>query len=154
VSVYYLDTSALVKRYVEEPGSDRVRSICDPSSGPVLVASHLAIAEMISALTRQVREGALVTPDYVRLRDAFRHDCLHQYAILPVSEDIVDHACRMLEQHTLRALDAIHLATALAAHRSFTTGGLPDLAFVAADTRLLQAAAAEGLEVENPSLNE
>lgn len=150
MSAYYLDTSALVKRYVDEQGSTWTRAICDPTGNAVLVTSLLLVAELTSALNRRVREGTILTHDYEGLRDAFRRDCIHDYQILPISNAVVGLACELLERHRLRASDALHLATALTVHRLFTDLGLPGPVFVGADARLLDAAQTEGLDTKNP----
>jgi predicted nucleic acid-binding protein len=152
VTTYYLDTSALVKRYVDEAGSTWMRDICDPSGDPVLVTSVLLIAELTSALNRRLREESILAHDYERLRDAFRRDCLREYEILPISDTVVELACELLERHPLRASDALHLATSLTAHRLFANVGLPSPVFIGADARLLDAAVTEGLGIGNPNL--
>jgi hypothetical protein len=63
----------------------------------------------------------------------------------------VDLSCDLLERHPLRASDAIHLATALTSNQLLSNGDLPALTFLCADDRLLDAAMAEGLGVDNPN---
>jgi len=69
VSNYYLDTSALVKRYIDETGSAWLRALVDPALSPVLVVSQLLIVEMASAFNRRLREGTVNRGDYTRMRD-------------------------------------------------------------------------------------
>jgi predicted nucleic acid-binding protein len=85
--------------------------------------------------------------------DAFRDDCLTAYQVLPTNETIVDLACELLERHPFRASDAIHLATALTSNRLLLDSGLAALTFLCDDARLLKAAIAEGLGVDNPNLH-
>ncbi len=151
MSSYYLDASALVKRYVDETGSDWLRAIVDPAQSPLLFTSHMTIVEVISAFARRVREGSLTLGEFATLRDAFRSDCLSEYQIMPPSVAVIDLACTLLERHSLRAYDAVHLATALSAQRFLTQRNLPGLTFVCADDRLNNAATAEGLAVDNPN---
>lgn len=61
VNVYYLDTSALVKQYVDEIGSAQIRELM-ASESAVFILSQLLIIEMISAFSRRLRQGD-VTPD-------------------------------------------------------------------------------------------
>jgi len=56
VTVYYLDTSALVKQYVDETGSTWLRNLV-ASGSVVLLISHILVVEMISAFNRRLREG-------------------------------------------------------------------------------------------------
>lgn len=61
-------------------------------------------------------------------------------------------ACDLLERHPLRAYDAVQLASALESNQLFLTDAAITLTFVSADQRLLTAAIAEGLAVEDPNL--
>ena len=73
-----------------------------------------------------------------------------RYQVITITQAIVDHACRILQAHPLRAADAIHLACALTIRRIAQEQGLPPPSFVVADTALLAAATAEGFVVDNP----
>lgn len=149
--IYYLDTSALVKRYVDEIGSDWLRATTDPAQSPLLFTSRMTIVETISAFARRVREDSLALAEFAALRDTFRNDCLNQYQIMPPTVTVIDLACALLERHSLRAYDALHLATALGAQQFLAQRNLPGLTFLCADDRLNNAATAEGLAVDNPN---
>lgn len=151
MTTYYLDTSALVKRYVDETGSRWLRALLDAPPRPSVVLVHLVIVEMTSALVRRVREGVVSAPEYIQAQNAFRADCLSQYDLVTAVDDIIDQANRLLEKHPLRAYDAIHLAAAVASNRALLADDLAPLVFVSADDRLNQAASAEGLTVDNPN---
>ena len=153
MTTYYVDTSALAKQYIDEIGSDWVRGVLGRSPPPAVIVVHLATVEMTSALARRRREGILTQAEYARIRDAFRSDCLSQYDIVAVSSSIVDEANRLLERYPLRAYDAVHLAPAVVSNRHLLADGLDPLVFLSADDRLNDAAAAEGLPVENPDLH-
>ena len=129
----YLDTSAIVKYYVDEPGSTWLRAQIDAADLPV--TSLLALVEAVSAFNRRVREGRLTLSEYRRLRDVFREDVQALFGVIPLQISIVDSAGRLLERHPLRSYDAIHLATALAVQQSFRRHDLPSLVFVSADDR-------------------
>jgi predicted nucleic acid-binding protein len=154
VSVYFLDTSALVKRYIDETGSHWLRATVDPALSPFLVISQLLVVEVHSALNRRLREGTISQDDCTRTKQAFQGDCQNEYNLIPMSGAIVDLACGLLERHPLRASDAIHLATALTSNRLLSDHGLPALAFLCADDRLLDAATTEGLATDNPSYHQ
>jgi hypothetical protein len=83
VSHYYLDASALVKRYVDEVGSDWLRATIAPAQPPLLFTSRMAIVEVISAFARRAREGSLSSEEFATARDAFQSDCLNEYQIMP-----------------------------------------------------------------------
>lgn len=151
MTTYYLDTSALVKRYIDELGSDWLRAMLGAQPLPTIVIVHLVIVEVTSALTRRMREGALSLVNYTRVQDAFRSDCLHEYEIVTAVGDIIDQANLLLERHPLRAYDAVHLATAIVANQQLLANNLAPLTFLSADDHLNDAAYAEGLMVDNPS---
>ncbi|GAB4549644.1 MAG: type II toxin-antitoxin system VapC family toxin [Anaerolineae bacterium] len=151
MSHHYLDASALVKRYVDEAGSHWLRAIVASPEPPLLFTSRMTIVEVISAFAHRVREGSLTPDEFAALHDAFRSDCLNEYRIMPPTVQVVDLACSLLERHSLRAYDAVHLATALGAQGFLAERGYPPLTFVSADEGLNQAASAEGLAVDNPS---
>jgi len=150
MTTYYADTSALVKRYVNEPGSPWLRAQFDPATAPLIMISHLTLAEISSAFNRRVREGALTPDEQARLRLAFRADCLTDYQLLPISQAIIDLSSDLLDRHPLRTLDAIQLATGLTAQRLLMARNLAAPIFVSADDRLLSVAAAVGLLTDNP----
>jgi predicted nucleic acid-binding protein len=145
---YYLDTSAALKLYVDEPGSNWLRT--QVSSVTALLSCWLLVIEITSAFNRRVREGSLDLRDYARIRDIFREDCRTLYQIIPLTNAVVDRACELLERHPLRSYDAAHLAAALVAKESMQRRALPSLIFLSADDRLNDIALAEGLAVINP----
>lgn len=148
---YYLDTSALLKRYLNEVGSDWLRRTIAPAHEVVIVATQLLIIEVISAFNRRVREETVTTHDYARLSGRFRDDCRNLYQLIALDDTIMNLACALLEHHPLRAYDAVHLATALSVNRWLVEADETGLTFLSADARLNQAAATEGLVVDNPN---
>ncbi len=146
---YYLDTSAMLKQYVNEIGSDWQRRTL--SRDAVIVATQLLIVEVASALNRRVREGTVDHHDYARLSGRFRDDCRDVYQLVVLDDAIVNMAYALLERHPLRAYDAVHLATAIAVNRWLVDTGEVALTFLCADNRLLAAASAEGLAIDNPN---
>jgi predicted nucleic acid-binding protein len=78
MSGYYLDASALVKRYVDETGSDWLRATMAPAQHFLLFTSRMVIVEVISAFARRIRDGSLTPGEFTVVRDAFRFDCLNE----------------------------------------------------------------------------
>ena len=146
MSRYYL-----VKRYANEPGSDWLHATIVSVPSPLLFTSRMTIVEVISAFTRRVRDGSLTPAEFATAQDAFRGDCLNEYQIMPPAMSIIDQACVLLGQHSLRAYDAVHLASALGAQQFLVARNYPPLTFLSADDRLNNAATAEGLIVDNPN---
>jgi predicted nucleic acid-binding protein len=108
--ILYLDTSAVVKRYIIEVGSDAVR---DWMRTAEFVATNLTTrAETVAALARAVRMKALRQKDALNLIDIFRADW-PDYWRLPITEGVVSRADELAWQYNLRGSDAMHLASAL-----------------------------------------
>jgi uncharacterized protein len=151
MSAYYLDTSALVKRYARETGTIWISALADPTRGHSLFTVRLSGPEMIAALFRKVRVGELPQSVAVHLAQDFRRDWTQQYQILEVDATISERAMALAEKHALRGYDAVHLATGLVLHELRRAQQFPDLIFLAADGDLLYAAEAEGLTTDNPN---
>ncbi len=151
MTTYYLDTSALIKRYVDEVGSGWLRAMLNVQPSPSIVVVHLIIVEVTSALTRRTREGTLTPAEYAQVQNVFRSDCLHEYEIVTAVGGVIDQANRLLERHPLRAYDAVHLATAVVTNQRLIANNLAPLIFLSADARLNKVASAEGLTVDNPN---
>lgn len=131
----FFDTSALTKRYVEEDGSEQVRALC--AEADALGVSVLVVPELTSTLCRLVREGRLSSQDYQSLKSAVQAD-LSDAELCDLSQDVFEQTIRCLESHPLRALDALHVGSALVYQPDF---------FVSADRRQAEAAGHEGLAV-------
>ena len=134
----FFDTSALLKTYVVERGSDFAKQL-------ILDASKIAVSvlvepELISSLNRLRREGLLVDSDYAQMRSVILND-LDTFEVVPLSRSIVDGANTLLERHNLRGADAIHLASAVFCRAEN---------FVTSDKRLRIAAASAGFVVVDP----
>jgi len=153
MAAMYVDTSALVKRYVAEVGSAWVRRALARPVHQVIYTAALTQAEVISALQRLVREGRVDTVQAQRLTQRVTRHFARPYQVLRITRPIVTQACAALEAHPLRAYDAVHLACALTVRRLTQQHGLPPPLFVAADDALLAAAVAEGFAVDNPLLH-
>jgi predicted nucleic acid-binding protein len=141
----------LVKRQLPELGSAWFRTLSAPSSRNSITTVRLSLVEVISALNRRVREGTLSAQDYPLVRDDFLARARRRYRIVTLTAALFDQACDLLERHPLRTYDALHLAAALIVNVQAVTAGQPPLTFLAADTRLLAAARAEGLVTDNPN---
>ena len=137
---YYADSSALVQRHIEEGGSVWVRTHLIVSPAALIVTSDISVVEIFSALNRRVREGPLTPTTYQTLRADVVNLCATTYQCIELSLAIHDRAAGLLEQHALRAFDAIQLASALSAHEAIANTNAGLLTFVSADQRLLDAA--------------
>jgi predicted nucleic acid-binding protein len=135
----FLDSSAFAKRYVAENGSDKVLALCQESEA--LIVSVICLPELISTLSRLVREKRLTKAEYRKLKADVMAD-LADIDICQITPDVLVSVVLLLESNALRALDAVHVGCALAVK--------PD-AFVSADHRQLVAARKAGLKVVDVS---
>jgi len=138
--ICYFDSSALVKKYTLEVGSERVAEIWE--SGDLPTMSAIGYAEILGALGRRLREGALSGAGFREVVRTFKDDWQH-IDVLGVSAGLNETIDRIVQRHPLRGLDAIHLASALHVREESSERVL----FVCGDRRLLAAARAEGLTV-------
>lgn len=148
---YYLDTSALVKRYALETGTDWITALIDSAKAYDLYTVRLTGPEMIAALFRKARVRELPYVVAIHLARDFRNDWKWRYNIVEINAAISDQAMILAEKHNLRGYDVVHLAAALLLQQSRRTTHLPDLVFLAADNDLLRAAEVEGLRTDNPN---
>ena len=130
------DTSALYKRYDAEPGHDRVMAISDDADD-IVVAPHCKI-EIASALNRQRHDGKLTLADYTRILAVVQRD-FGGFTCQALGPPVEMLALAAMESARLRAMDALHIATAQHAQ--------VDL-FVTADRRQASVARAVGLTTE------
>jgi predicted nucleic acid-binding protein len=131
-----MDTSALFKRYNEERGSERVRVVSEMAR-TMVVAAHCK-AEITSAINRQRHDGLVPADDYLRIMAEVQQD-FGSFDRVELDRRVEALAIAAMERGRLRAMDALHIATAQAA-------GV-DL-FVTADRRQANAAQAAGLKTE------
>ncbi len=139
--ILFLDTSALVKLYIAEPGSEAMRSRV---SDQLIAVSQLAYAEAHATFARRRREDLLTADEFQLLIDNFEHDWQTTLQI-PVSEQVLPLVPDLCRDHLLRGADALQLAAALMVHRQGV-----EVHFATNDQRLLDAAEAEGLTVFDP----
>lgn len=147
---FYLDSSALVKRYSAERGTAWVVSLTNPATGHALCTVWLTRVEMVSALHRKVRTGEVAPADAQRAEARFAADWRRQYRVMEVTAGIVEHAALLARQYPLRGYDAVHLAAAIALDAQFQAVG-ERVVLVSADQGQLRAAVSEGMVVEDPN---
>jgi predicted nucleic acid-binding protein len=148
-AAYYLDSSALVKRYVIETGTIWIRALC-AGEEQVQAVANIGLVEIAAALSGKQRGGFLTSQDCDQLLAELVQDTQEGYLLISVDEVIIHRAIALTRQHKLRGYDAVHLACALALQQILAASEGPTLIFVAADGDLLKAAAAEGLATDNP----
>jgi len=135
----FLDTSAFAKRYVAGHGSEQVIALCQKADS--LIVSVICLPELVSTLSRLVREKKLSKANYRKLKAEALAD-LADVDVCQITSQVLVSIVSLLESHPLRALDALHVACALAVG--------PDV-FVSADRRQLSAARKAGLKIVDVS---
>ncbi|GAB4184122.1 MAG: type II toxin-antitoxin system VapC family toxin [Coleofasciculaceae cyanobacterium] len=151
VSAYFLDSSALVKRYVPETGSAWIQAIANAATGNLLIISRITWVEVLSALARRQREGSLSATDVHLIIQRFRYDLNHQYQVVELDRTVMENAGQLVNQYPLRAYDAVQLASVLRIQPTFATATSTSLVFLTADDRLLTIAQTAGLLTDNPN---
>ncbi len=142
----YLDTSALVKLYVEEEGTEQVVQATKDAANDRIIVVDLAPLEARSAIRRREREGDISAADADRVLRQIENDCSMSFLMQPSTSAVMEEAARLIDHYPLRAYDALQLAGCLVAR-----DGMPGpVTFVCADMRLCDAARHEGLEALNP----
>lgn len=130
----YVDSSALVKRYVLEPDSDAARRLL-ASDVDWVTAGH-TVVEVRRTLSLRLADAAA---SLTQAQTSFERDWAHLH-VVSLDEDTCARAADIAEVTGARTLDALHLA---AAHRA----GAPALRIVTFDTRMAQAARGLGWSV-------
>lgn len=148
--IYFLDSSAHVKRYVTETGSAWVQNLTDPGSGNTLIVARITWVEVLSALSRLQRMQHLAPQDVTTAVGAFRFDWKTQYQVVELASSVTQHAGQLVQNHVLRAYDAVQLASALSLAPEFANLTPNPFAFISADDKLLTTAQAEGLAIADP----
>ena len=147
----YLDTTALVKLYGSEPGSEWLRGLMLGPDAPAVLISRLALVEATCALARLGTQGELSAADRAQVLLALEHDAAHRFIVLDMLTRVMQTAQGLANRHPLRTPGSIQLATAWLANREIVQAGLPPLTFLCADSALLEVARTEGLVVDDPS---
>jgi uncharacterized protein len=131
------DSSAFAKRYVLENGSQALDHLLQRASQ--LALCTIVVPEIISGLNRRRREQLLSSDDYRIIKRNLMED-VHDAIVLQITPSVISHSVRLLENNTLRAMDALHIACALEWQAEL---------FASADRRQLNAAQNAGLLTEH-----
>lgn len=151
MAAYFLDSSAIVKRYVPEKGQSFVISICDPTQQHDLYISQIALVEVVASMCRRTREKNLTVADRDRLIETFRLESRKAYAFQLITNALLTSAGNLCHQYKLRAYDAVQLAGVIRLRDKALANHAPSPIFVCSDNTLVDIALAERLAVENPN---
>lgn len=132
----YLDTSAFLKLFLDEPESRQVSQIIQNAA--TLFASRLVLTEARISLARYERVGRIKTPHYEAAMEAVADFWNREIEELELNTAVLKEAERQGALNTLGTLDAIHLATAKLARKTLPRGAV--MGFLTFDQQLLAAA--------------
>lgn len=133
----FFDSSAFVKRYIEEKGSQLVDDICYKATEVCL--SVICVPEIISALNRRLREKGLSHQNYLTIKQHLLDD-VRDAVIINLTSSVIRNSTKLLESSQLRAMDALHIACALVWNADL---------FVSSDNQQLSAANKAGLKIQS-----
>jgi predicted nucleic acid-binding protein len=150
VTAYFFDSSAIVKRYVVEPGTKWVRRLTRRGKPEPIYLVRITTVEVTSAVARRRQGGSLTVAKASSILSRFRHHVAGRYLMVEVTPVLLADAARLANLHVLRAYDAVQLAAAMEVNRRWQAAGLGSVTLVSADKALNDAALAEGMTVEDP----
>ena len=155
MALYFLDSSAIMKRYFQEPGHEWIEMLHDPGQGHGFYIAQASLVEVVASICRKAREQNMPHEERDTIIDDFRRDVQNAYNVWVVDDSLYTAAGDLCRSHQLRAYDAIQLACALAVREDVLVAHPPDseppdYIFVSADLRLLTIARSEGFRSENP----
>ena len=139
----YFDSSALVKRYLKEKGTDVVLSLT--AQEEFVATSKLAYPELLSAFMRKRRAGELGEEPLQSVWDRLDADWPELF-IIEMHDELLPIVKSLIGKYPLKGADSIHLASALWLESTTRT----EVTFVASDVNLLNAATIENLKILNP----
>jgi predicted nucleic acid-binding protein len=147
-ALYYLETSALVKLYVREPGTDRLLWLTRPELNHRFALLAIAPVEFRSAIRRRQRAGDIEKRVAVEIINRFTQHIETMFIQQALSEAVLDTASGLIDRYPLRAYDAVQLAGCLVLK---AMSGKEGPIFVCSDHPLLEAAESERLPLLDPT---
>jgi predicted nucleic acid-binding protein len=151
MAAYFLDTSALVKRYAAETGTSWVTGLISPAAGNLILVARITGVETVAAIARK-RKGDLLSPaDAATALTTVRQELGGLFLVVEVTATLLTAATDLADKHALRGYDAVQLAAALDASSERQRLNLTPLMLITGDKELLAAGAAEGLTVDDPN---
>jgi hypothetical protein len=151
MAAYFLDSSALVKRYAAETGTAWVTGLINPAAGNLVYVARITGVETVAAIARK-RKGHLLSPaDADAALRTLGAELSGLFLVIEVSAALLQAAMGYAEKHALRGYDAVQLAALLEANGERVRQGLTPFTLIAADAELLAAGVAEGLTTDDPN---
>lgn len=147
MTCYFLDSTAFIKLFVQEAGTEAIIRLMEATEDNRKLISASTPLEVYAALKRRERTGGLSAEDSEAARNILRVEAARMVQ-QPLNPAVLEAARRGLDRHELNSTEALQLGAAVVAREMFQ--GMA-VVFVASDGRLLEAARAEKFEVLNPT---
>jgi uncharacterized protein len=148
---YFVDSSVLVKRYVQETGTAWVRRLTRRTPSTSIYIARITVVEVTSAIARRRKGTPPLAPSRASsLLRRFRHHLDGRYTVIEITPGLLNEAATLANAHLLRAYDAVQLAAALAINRKEQDAGFASVTLISSDRALNDAATAAGLTVDDP----
>lgn len=154
----YLDSSALIKHYQKEQGTEALNTKLQEEAKGLrsVFTSVLTYAEIHAALARRAREKLLSPEEAAVVQDEFDADWVLSIGPIELGTNVLGFVRSLVKGFPLRGADAIHLASALWLRDMARLGMKVDqytgpLVFVSSDKQLVRAASKHKLEVFDPA---
>lgn len=147
MSCYFLDSTAFVKLFVQEAGTDAIIRLMEATEDNRKLISAGTPLEVYAALRRRERVGGIAHEDGEAARNILRVEAARMVQ-QPLNPAVLEAARQVLDRHELRSAEALQLGAAVVAREMFQ--GM-EVVFVSADLRLLEAARGERFETLNPA---
>jgi predicted nucleic acid-binding protein len=112
VAAYFVDSSALVKRFVQEDGTRWVRNLTRRSEFTNIYVIRITAVEVTSAVARRRAGNSLTRSQATSILYRLRRHLAARYAVAEVTPALAEAAMKLANRHTLRAYDAVQLAAA------------------------------------------
>jgi uncharacterized protein len=147
LALYFLDTSALVKLYVVEAGTDMMLRLADAGAANDFGILSIAAVEFRSALRRRQREGDISAASADAILISLASDIETKFLQQPITDALIQSALDVVDRYMLRAYDSLQLAGCIA----LRYGTTEEPVFVCSDRALTEAARSEGLRLLDPT---
>jgi len=147
VSCYFLDSTAFVKLFVQEAGTDAIIRLMEATEDNRKLISAGTPLEVYAALKRRERSGGIASEDSEAARNILRVEAARMVQ-QPLNPAVLEAARQLIDRHELRSSEALQLGAAVVAREMFQ--GM-EILFVSADPALLKAAKLERFETLDPT---
>lgn len=146
MSFYFLEATAFVKLFMQEPGSAALIELMEAAEDNRKLLSAATPLEIYAVVRRRERAGTITPEDAASALAVLRLESARMVQ-QPLNPAVLEAARQLLDRTTLRWPDALQLGTALAARDMFQG---TEILFVSSSAALLVAAEAEGFKVFDP----